>query len=96
MVITLVILGLMIPTTVRSPLVLVVNAGSYRCEQEILETVRNSCGIFRIKARNVSRENLNLVIEISGEHQYELIEALMEIPQVTNASIVEHNGDITV
>ena len=95
-VITFVIVGILLPTTVKRPLVLVINAKSYDCEYEIMETVRKNCAIHRVKARNVSRENLNLVIEISEEHQYELIEQLMLIPKITNASVVEHNGDITV
>lgn len=95
-IITFVIIGVLLPNAVKSPLVLVVNAKSYQCEQEVMDIVRKNCSIHRVKARNVSRENLNLVIEISEENQYVLIEALMMVPQVTNASVVEHNGDITV
>lgn len=95
-IITFVIIGILMPAAGKAPLVLVVNAKTYQCEQEIMAIVRSNCQIYKIKARNVSRENLNLVIEISEEHQYELIEALMTLSQVTNASVVEHNGDITV
>ena len=95
-IITFVIIGVLLPNAVKSPLVLVVNAKSYQCEQEVMDIVRKNCSIHRVKARNVSRENLNLVIEIREENQYELIEALMMVPQVANASVVEHNGDITV
>ena len=95
-VITFVIVGILLPTAVKRPLVLVINATSYTCEPEIMEVVRKNCAIHHVKARNVSRENLNLVIEISEEHQYALIEQLMLIPNITNASVVEHNGDITV
>ena len=95
-IITFVIAGILLPNAVKNPLVLVVNAGTYTCEQEIMKIIRKHCSVHRVKARNVSRDNLNLVVEISPEHQYELIEALMEVPQVANASVVEHNGDITV
>lgn len=95
-IITIVILCIMRPNPEKGPLVLVVNARSYECEQEIMDIVRKHCSVYRVKARNVSRENLNLVVEISEEQQYELIESMMLIPQVTNASVVEHNGDITV
>lgn len=95
-VITFVIIGLLIPSAVKNPLVLVINAKSYQCEPEIMEIVKEKTAVHRVKARNVSRESLNLVIEISPEHQYELIETLMGIPQIVNASVVEHNGDITV
>ena len=95
-IITFVIIGFLIPNTVRSPLVLVINAKSYECENDIMELVRMHCPVYRVKARNVSKANLNLVIEISDENQYEIVEALMAMPQVLNASVVEHNGDITV
>lgn len=94
--ITFVIIGVLLPDAVKSPLVLVVNAKSYKCEQEIMDLIRKNSPVYRVKARNVSRENLNLVIEISEEHQFELIEDLMMVSQITNASVVEHNGDITV
>ena len=94
--ITLVVVLLMLPTAVKHPVVLVVNARSYHSEPEIMETVGKNCQMHKVKARNVSRDNLNLVVEISEENQYALIEALMEISGVTNASVVEHNGDITV
>lgn len=95
-IITFVIAGILLPNAVKNPLVLVVNAKTYACEQEIMEIIRKNCSVHRVKARNISRDNLNLVVEISPEHQYELIESLMMVPQVANASVVEHNGDITV
>lgn len=95
-IITFVIAGILLPNAVKNPLVLVVNARTYTCEQEIMAIVRKNCSVHRVKARNISRDNLNLVVEISAERQYELIESLMMVPQVANASVVEHNGDITV
>ena len=95
-IITFVIAGILLPNAVKNPLVLVVNARTYACEQEIMAIVRKNCSVHRVKARNISRDNLNLVVEISAERQYELIESLMMVPQVANASVVEHNGDITV
>lgn len=95
-IITFVIAGILLPNAVKNPLVLVVNAKTYACEQEIMEIIRKNCSVHRVKARNISRDNLNLVVEISAERQYELIESLMMVPQVANASVVEHNGDITV
>lgn len=95
-IITFVIAGILLPNAVKNPLVLVVNARTYACEQEIMAIIRKNCSVHRVKARNISRDNLNLVVEISAERQYELIESLMMVPQVANASLVEHNGDITV
>lgn len=95
-IITFVVAGILIPNVVKNSLVLVVNARTYQCEPAVMELVRKNCSAYRIKARTVSRENLNLVIEISPDHQYELIEDLMVIPEVATASVVEHNGDITV
>lgn len=95
-VITIVILCIMRPKTEKGPLVLVVNAKSYECEKEIMDIVRMHCSVYRVKARNVSRDNLNMVIEISEEQQYTLIESMMLVPNVITASVVEHNGDITV
>lgn len=77
-------------------LVLVINAASIDNEEQIMETVREFCGSFKTRARNVTRTNLNLAIEIRSEKQAELIRKLMNTDGVISVSLVEHDGDVTV
>ena len=41
-------------------------------------------------------KSLNLAVEIHVDDQKSLIEALMELESITTASLVEHDGEVTV
>ena len=80
----------------RKPLILVVNGSSYKDEDQIMQIVHENCRCAKTRARNVSRTSLNLAIEIRVEDQATLIEALMGLDSITTASLVEHDGEVTV
>ena len=44
----------------------------------------------------MTRGGIHFAIEIRVKDQKELIEKLMELECVTSASLVEHDGDVTV
>lgn len=85
----------MLPESRRS-LILVVNAASYKEEAKIMRIVNESCQYARTRARNISKTNLNLAIEVRVQDQKGLIEKLMDLESITTASLVEHGGDVTV
>lgn len=78
----------------KGSLVLVVNAFSYENEDEIMSIVDNTCQYAKTRARNVSKNNINLAIEVKVKDQKSLIRQLMELESVTSASLVEHDGDV--
>jgi len=93
---TLVIVGFSMLPESKSTLLLVVNAYSYEAEEDILNIVYDFCPYVKIRARNVTKTNLNLAIEVKVGDQAQLIGDLMQLENVISASLVEHNGDITV
>lgn len=80
----------------KSAVVLLVNSSSYECEEVILSIVEKFCTAYKVKARNLTKDHLDMAIEVSAEEQGQLVKALMELPDVTSASIVSHDGDVTV
>jgi len=76
--------------------VLIVNSASYENEEEIMNIVKEYCSIYKVKARNLTKDHLDMAIEVSVKEQGELVKRLMELSQITSASIVSHEGDITV
>ena len=74
--------------------VLVVDAGAY-IEEEILGAVKANCSTWKVRARNVSQEDMNLAIEVRAREPQKLIRAVMEIEKVTNVSLLEHEGEVT-
>lgn len=80
----------------RKALILVINASSYKEETRIMQIVNESCQYARTRARNISKTNLNLAIEVRVQEQKELIEKLMSLDSIVTASLVEQSGDVTV
>ena len=85
---TIVIIVFSMLPEARRALILVVNAASYKEETKIMQIVNESCQYARTRARNVSKTNLNLAIEIRVQDQKGLIEKLMDLESVTTASLV--------
>ena len=75
-------------------LVLVVNADSHRDEEAIMKIVKGCCKYAKVRARNVSKTSLNLAVEVRTDRQAELIDQLMGLDYVTNASLVENDSEI--
>lgn len=74
--------------------VLVVNASEYT-EDEILAAVKAHATAWKVRARNVSPEDVNLAIEVRTKEPQALVKAVMALERVTNVSLLEHDGDVT-
>lgn len=94
-IITIVILIITLKPEIKDSLLLVVNAEQYQAEEDIIKTIEQYCLYAHIRARNITRSNLNMAVEVRTEQRTELISALMEMESVTSASLVDHDGDIT-
>ena len=79
----------------KGTLILVVNASSYENEEEIMQIVNESCQYAKTRARNVTKNSLNLAIEVKVNNQKALINRLMKLESITSASLVEHDGNTT-
>lgn len=77
-------------------LILVVNADSYENEADIVKIVRECTQFSKVRARNASKSNLNMAVEVKVDEPSKLIGALLEKEYVKSASLVEHDGDVTV
>lgn len=77
-----------------STLVLVVNANSHSDEAEIIKAVKDFCKYSRVRARNVSKSGLNIAIEVKTSKPSELIDKLMKLECVSDASLVENDSEI--
>ena len=78
----------------ENTLVLVVNTDSASREGEINKVVREFCKYSRTRARNVSKSGMNIAIEVKTSKPSELIDQLMKLGFVSDASLVENDSDI--
>ncbi len=80
----------------RPAMILLVKTKDYRDETVILDGVKKYCSTYAVKSRNMTKDFLDMAIEVSSEKQGELIRGLVEIPSVLSASLVSHDGEVTL
>lgn len=78
----------------KDSMILVINSQSLN-EKEIIDVVKQYCRNWKVRARNVTSENMNMAIEVKTKRPNRLIGDIMEVDHVVSASLVEHDGDIT-
>lgn len=96
LIVTLIIVLMANTKEVKGTMILVVNADDYMSEDDILQVVHKYAQYVHIKARNISHSGINMAIEVKVLETKKLIAGLMRIQGVMNASLVDHDGDITV
>lgn len=75
--------------------ILLVNSTDYKTESRIMEVVEKHCESSKVKARNLTKDKLNMAIEVKTREGGELVEQLMDLSSVTSASLVDHDGEVT-
>lgn len=79
----------------KAPQILLVNSCNHSNEKRILEVVGNYCSLYKVKARNLTKDHLDMAIEIKVKEESALVNALIELENVTSASLVSHDGEVT-
>lgn len=80
----------------KGVVILLVNSSAYESEEEIMAIVRELCSAYKVKARNLTKNHLDMAVEVSVKEQGELVKRLIGLPNITSASIVSHEGEVTV
>ena len=93
-VLTIIIVLLSIFRTEKNYMVLVVNATEY-IEDQIIDVVSSRCHGYKVRARNLTKGNVNLAIEVKTPHPHALVEDMMRLSDVTSVSLLEHDGEVT-
>lgn len=93
-VLTIVLIIVSILPSEKGSLVLVVNANEY-VEEAILDICGQLCKTYKVRARNISKGNVNMAVEVRVNDAHLLVDKMLEVEHVTNVSLVEHDGDIT-
>lgn len=79
----------------KAPQILLINSSTYENENDLLEVVKKHCSLHRVKARNLTKDHLDLAIEVRTKNENELVVELMGMENVTSASLVSHDGEVT-
>lgn len=79
----------------KAPQILLVNSKNHSNEKQILEVVKKHCSLYKVRARNLTKDHLDMAIEIKVKDECALVNTLIELDNVTSASLVAHEGEVT-
>ena len=79
----------------KAPNILLINLSTHNDEKKVMEIVKLLSTLYKVKARNLTKDHLDMAIEIRVKNESELLSKLMEIDSVLSASLVSHEGDVT-
>lgn len=76
--------------------VLLVNADSFEEEEAILAVIKEFCRHFDVKSRNLTKDHLDLAVEVRVKEEGGMLKELMQLSHVVSASLVSHDGEVTL
>lgn len=79
----------------RAPQILLVNSSVYENEGAIMEIVDKYCSLHKVKARNLTPDHLDMAIEVRVREEAKLVTELMKLNNITSASLIAHDGEVT-
>lgn len=81
--------------TAKASRILLVNSENHSNEKQILKVVESSCSLYKVKARNLTKNHLDMAIEVKTKDESLLVNSLIELEHVVSASLVSHDGEVT-
>jgi len=76
--------------------VLVVNANDYKAETKIMDILDDYCDYIHLRAKTISKKDMNLAIEVKIDEQQKLMDELVNLDAIESVSLLEHDGEVTV
>lgn len=82
--------------TAKESQLLVVNADDYNCEEAVMEIVEEYCDYAKLRAKTITKADINMAIEVKVLEQKEMMDKLVKLESITSLSLLEHDGEVTV
>jgi len=79
-----------------APMILVVNCTECTLEAKVTRELKKYCKHFKVKSRNITATSLDLVIEVRCKKEADLVLGVSKIEGVSMASLLSHDGEVTV
>lgn len=79
----------------KAPMILVVNANDLDAEKQVTAVTAKYAKHYNVKSRNLSKDALDLVIELRTAQGAELVKEIVALECVTSASLLSHDGEVT-
>ena len=77
-----------------NPNVIIINAASKEVEKEIDTMLKNGKVAYRIKSKNLTKDGMDLILEVKTKKESVLVNEISEIEGVFSVSMLMCNGDV--
>ena len=83
----------MLPIKV-SPYLLIVNADTSEAEDDITALLKELEGSHKMKSKNITREGMDLILEVKTKNEKELVERVSQLERVSGVSLLAYDGEV--
>lgn len=80
--------------TVKSPLLLIVNSTDPAAEKALMPVVTKLSKSNRVKSRAVTKNGLDMIVEVRTNKETELITECTALPGITSVTLLSHDGEL--
>ncbi len=93
--VSVVILVLELLPNVKAPMLLIVNATGFKCEESIIKIISQNTNAYAIKTRTITKNSFDLICEVKVKKANILLSELTELEEINSVSLMEHDGEVT-
>lgn len=83
----------MLPIRVK-PYLLIVNADTSGIEDNITSLLKELGGSYKMKSKNITREGMDLILEVRIKNDRELVERISQLEGVSGVSLLVYDGEV--
>lgn len=77
----------------NNSLLLVINADSINIEDKVNTVLKENSKNYKIKSRSISKNNMDLIIELRSNNEQKLITELSKVKHILNVNLLSHDGE---
>ena len=77
-----------------SPYLLIINADTKEVEEEIMDAVKKLAGAYKLKSKNITKDGMDLILEVRAGKEKELVDKLSEMKGITAVSLLAHDSEV--
>ena len=76
-------------------MMLVVNLTDTDSEDQVLDVVKKFSRFHKVKSRNISQGNMDMVIEVRVKEEGAFVKEVSGLAKVRSVSLISHDGEVT-
>lgn len=78
----------------NAPLLLIINAMDKEADEKICSIIKKHTKYYKEKSKNVTKNGMNVIFEVNTKERNVLIDEIIALEQVTNATLLSHDGEV--